>query len=121
MRRACPLGAISGLVHRNKPRARGRVLVCTRKGYGREVDREYPRPIIAPVDRTLPIRRRSSRLRGGEAEHVAAIDLDHGVEAGGVRLSHAPKSGFGQFNHAIIMDDEIQAGVEEKAAGHDFG
>jgi hypothetical protein len=22
--------------------------VCTRNGYGREVDREYPRPIIAP-------------------------------------------------------------------------
>jgi hypothetical protein len=36
-------------------------------------------------------------------------------------LSHAPKSGFGQFNHAIIMDDEIQAGVEGKAAGHGFG
>ena len=38
-----------------------------------------------------------------------------------MRLSHAPKSGFGQFNHPIIMDDEIQAGVEEKAAGHGFG
>jgi hypothetical protein len=31
-----------------------------------------------------------------------------------VRLSHAPKSGFGQFNHAILMEDEIQARVEDK-------
>jgi len=49
------------------------------------------------------------------------IDPDHGVEAGGVRLPHAPKSGFGQFNHPIIMDDEIQAGVEGKAVGHGLG
>jgi len=44
---------------------------------------------------TLPIRRRSSELHGGEAEHVAPVDLDHGAEAGGVRLPHAPKSRFG--------------------------
>jgi hypothetical protein len=43
------------------------------------------------------------------------------VEAGGVRLPHSPKSGFGQFNHPIIMDDEIQAGVEGKAVRHDSG
>jgi hypothetical protein len=49
------------------------------------------------------------------------IDPDHGVKAGGVRLPHAPKSGFGQFNHPIIMDDEIQAGVEGKAVGHGLG
>jgi hypothetical protein len=36
-------------------------------------------------------------------------------------LSHAPKSGFGQFNHPIIMDDEIQAGVEEKGVAHGSG
>src|SRR5215471_14911121 len=62
----------------------------------------------------VTIRRRSSQLRGGEAEHVATIDLDHGVEAGGVRLSHAPKSGFGHFNRPIFMEDEIQARIEYK-------
>ena len=56
--------------------------------------------------------------RGGKAEYVAPIDVNHGVDAGGVRLHHAPKSGFGQFNHPIIMDDEIQAGVEGKVVGH---
>jgi hypothetical protein len=65
-----------------------------------------------PVNRALPIRRRSSQLRGGEAEHVAPIYLDYGIEAGRVRLPHAPKSRFGQFNRPIIMGDEIQAGVE---------
>jgi len=30
-----------------------------------------------------------------------------------VRLSHAPKSGFGEFNHPILMKDEIQARVED--------
>jgi len=44
----------------------------------------------------------------------------HGAEAGGVRLPHAAKSRFGQFNHPIIMEDEIQAGVE-KAVGHGSG
>jgi hypothetical protein len=29
-------------------------------------------------------------------------------------LSHAPKSGFGQFNRPILMEDEIQARVEYK-------
>ena len=69
------------------------------------------------VYQALPIRRRSSQLRGGETEHVAPIDLDHAVEAGGVRLPHAPKSRFGQFNHPITMDGEIQAGVEGKVVG----
>ena len=31
-----------------------------------------------------------------------------------MRLPHAPKSGFGQFNHPILMEDEIQARVEDK-------
>jgi len=31
-----------------------------------------------------------------------------------VRLPYAPKSGFGQFNHPILMEDEIQARVEDK-------
>src|SRR5438876_12441858 len=26
-----------------------------------------------------------------------------------MRLPHAPKSGFGQFNHPVLMEDEIQA------------
>jgi hypothetical protein len=29
-----------------------------------------------------------------------------------VRLPHAPESGFGQFNHRVSMDGDIQAGVE---------
>jgi hypothetical protein len=32
-------------------------------------------------------------------------------------LSHAPKSGFGQFNRPILMEDEIQARVEYKPIG----
>jgi hypothetical protein len=32
-----------------------------------------------------------------------------------VRLHHPPESSFGQFNHPIIMDDEIEAGVEANA------
>ena len=31
-----------------------------------------------------------------------------------MRLPYAPKSGFGQFNHPILMEDEIQARVEDK-------
>jgi hypothetical protein len=31
-----------------------------------------------------------------------------------VRLPHAPKSGFGQFNQPILTEDEIQARVEDK-------
>ena len=31
-----------------------------------------------------------------------------------MRLPHAPKSGFGQFNHPVLMEDEIQARVEDK-------
>ena len=41
-------------------------------------------------------------------------NFDDRVEPRGVRLRHAPKSGFGQFNHSILMADEIQAGVENK-------
>jgi hypothetical protein len=29
-----------------------------------------------------------------------------------VRLCHAPESGSGEFNDSILMEDEIQAGVE---------
>jgi hypothetical protein len=32
-----------------------------------------------------------------------------------MRLHHPPKSGFGQFNHPVIIDDEIEVGVEAKA------
>jgi hypothetical protein len=60
--------------------------------------------------RSYPLRGRSSQLWGGEAEHVAPSDLDHSVDTGGVRLGHAPESSFGQFNHPIIMGDEVQAG-----------
>jgi hypothetical protein len=49
----------------------------------------------------------ASRLRGWEAQHVAPIDPDDRIEPCGVRLPHAPESGFGQVNHPIIMDDEI--------------
>jgi hypothetical protein len=49
------------------------------------------------------------------------VDLNHGVEAGGVRLSHPPKSRFGQLNQPIIVEDKIQAGVEGKAVGHGSG
>jgi hypothetical protein len=30
-------------------------------------------------------------------------------------LHHPPESGFGQFNHPVIMDDEIEVGVKAKA------
>ena len=29
-------------------------------------------------------------------------------------MPHAPKSGFGQFNQPVIMDDEIEARVEDE-------
>jgi hypothetical protein len=37
-----------------------------------------------------------------------------------VRLP-APKSGFGQFNHPILMADEIQASVEDKPIDRSYG
>jgi hypothetical protein len=40
-----------------------------------------------------------------------SIHPNHGVEPRGVRLRHAPESGFGQVNRSIIMDNEIQAGI----------
>ena len=48
-------------------------------------------------------------------QHVTSVDLNHCVASRGVRLPHTPESGFSQFNHPIIMDDEIQAGVKGKA------
>jgi uncharacterized protein YcaQ len=45
---------------------------------------------------------------------VSPINFDYRVEPCGVRLPHAPKSGFGQFNRPIFMEDEIQARVEYK-------
>src|SRR5262249_19398206 len=44
----------------------------------------------------------------------APINFDDRVEPRGVRLPHAPESSFGEFNHPILMADEIQAGVENK-------
>jgi hypothetical protein len=38
-------------------------------------------------------------------QQVTPIDLDHRVEPSRVRLPHTPESGFGQFNHPIIMDE----------------
>jgi hypothetical protein len=32
-----------------------------------------------------------------------------------VRLHHPPKSSFGQFNHPVIMDDEIEVRIEANA------
>jgi hypothetical protein len=32
-----------------------------------------------------------------------------------MHLPHAPKSGFGQFNCPILMEDEIQTHVEDKS------
>jgi hypothetical protein len=32
-----------------------------------------------------------------------------------MRLHHPPESSFGQFNNPVIMDDEIEVGVEAKA------
>jgi hypothetical protein len=49
----------------------------------------------------------STRGRGGKAQEVASINFDDRIETRGVRLPHAPKSGFGQFNHPILMEDEI--------------
>jgi hypothetical protein len=56
-----------------------------------------------------------SQLRRREAQHLATIDPDHRVEPCGMRLHHPPESGFGQFNHPVIMDDEIEVGVKAKA------
>src|SRR4029450_6956259 len=53
----------------------------------------------------------------GVAEALRALALDYlnyRVEPCGVRLPHAPKSGFGQFNHPILMADEIQVRGEYK-------
>jgi hypothetical protein len=55
-----------------------------------------------------------SQLRRREAQHLAAIDLDHCVESCGMRLDHSPESGFRQFNHPVIMEDEIEVGIETK-------
>jgi len=48
---------------------------------------------------------------GWEAEHLATIDLNHGIEPCRVRLRHAPESDLGQFNRSIIVDDEVQARI----------
>ncbi len=56
-----------------------------------------------------------SQLRRREPQHLASIDSDHCVKTCGVRLHHPPESSFGQFNHPVIMDDEIEVGVEANA------
>jgi len=56
-----------------------------------------------------------SQLRRREAQHLASIDADHCVKTCGVRLHHPPESSFGQFNQPVIMDDEIEVGVEANA------
>jgi hypothetical protein len=56
-----------------------------------------------------------SELRRREAQHVAFADPDHCVEPCGMRVHHPPESSFGQFNHPVIMDDEIEVGVEANA------
>jgi hypothetical protein len=70
--------------------------------------------------RLLAVAHRLHPARGWEAQHVAPIDPNHGVEPCIVRLRHAPESGFGQFNHSIIMDDEIQAQILRNAVGYGF-
>jgi hypothetical protein len=32
-----------------------------------------------------------------------------------MRLDYSPESGFCQFNHPVIMEDEIKVGIETKA------
>jgi hypothetical protein len=60
--------------------------------------------------------RTMSQLRRREAQHLASIDPNHRVEPRGMCLHHPPESSFGQFNHpVIIIDDEIEVGVEAKA------
>jgi hypothetical protein len=58
--------------------------------------------------------RSMSQLRRREAQHLATFDLDHCVEPCGMRLDHSPESGFCQFNHPVIMEDEIEVGIETK-------
>src|SRR5262249_42534684 len=62
----------------------------------------------------------SSRL-GREAQHVTTIDSDHDVDRSGVRLQHAPESDFSQFNDPIVVEDKIQAGVEDKPIDRNQG
>jgi hypothetical protein len=52
------------------------------------------------------------QLRRREAQHLATIHADHCVKTRGVRLHHPPEPGFGHFDHPVIMEDEIKAGVE---------
>jgi hypothetical protein len=56
-----------------------------------------------------------SQLRRRDAQHLAAIDPDHCVEPCGMRLHHPPESSFRQFNQPVMMDDEIEVGIEAKA------
>jgi hypothetical protein len=57
-------------------------------------------------------------FRGREPKQLAMINLDHRVEARRMRLSHTFKSSFGQFDHPVITDEKIVAGVKGKAVGH---
>jgi hypothetical protein len=50
---------------------------------------------------------------GREAQHLAPIDSNHNVHRCAVRLRHAPESDSGEFNRSILMEEEIQAGVED--------
>jgi len=56
-----------------------------------------------------------SELRSGKAQQLASTYRYHCVEPCGMRLHHPPKSSFGQFNYPVILDDEIEVGVEANA------
>ena len=56
-----------------------------------------------------------SQLGRRDAQHLATIDPNHCVKTCGVRLHHPPESSFGQFNDSIVMDDEIEFGIEANA------
>ncbi|HTG61880.1 MAG TPA: hypothetical protein VMG63_21025 [Terriglobia bacterium] len=55
----------------------------------------------------------NARERPGSATR-RTIDSEHDVDRCGVRLRHAPESDFSQFNNPILMEDKIQARVEDK-------
>jgi hypothetical protein len=71
-----------------------------------------------PLDPQSELREADLCLRGREPEHLAMIDLDHRVEARRMRLSHAFEPSLGQFDHPVIADDEIVAGVKGEVVGH---
>jgi hypothetical protein len=66
----------------------------------------------------LPARgsaRSMSQLRRRDTQDLASLDPDHCVEPCGMRLHHSPEPSFGQFNHPVIMEDEIEVWVEANA------